>query len=96
MNENSFRHLRDEMLAASDDLDELHFPPRFRETRIALRAAIARMEADGIPNETLVAVMMSETIPRMVEERGPGWVATMLAKLAQSIGSAVPPSCLRQ
>jgi hypothetical protein len=43
------------------------------------------MESIGIADGTAAAVMLSETLPRMAHERGPEWLAAMLAKLSQHI-----------
>jgi hypothetical protein len=84
--------LRDRMLEAPDELDESHLPFRFKEARSVLVQAISELEAGGIPNETLVTVMLAEMLPRMVHQNGPTWAAAMLAKLAQNIGAGNSPA----
>jgi hypothetical protein len=88
--------LRDRMLDAADEVDERHLPLRFTEARSALVEAISNLEAIGIPNETLVTVMLAEMLPRMVRQNGPEWAATMLAKLARNIGAGASPAGIRQ
>ena len=88
--------LRDRMLDAPNEVDEMHLPPRFKEAREALGQIIARLEANGIPNETLVTVMLSEMLPRMVHQNGPEWAAAMLFKLAHNIGAGASPSGMSQ
>jgi hypothetical protein len=83
--------LRDRMLDAPDEIDEARLPPRFREARALLRESIARAEAAGVLPETIVTVLMSEMMPRMVETYGPIWVAAMLTKLAANIRAGVAP-----
>jgi hypothetical protein len=90
----SIGELRDQMLEAPEGIDEL--PPQFMDARSRVREAIALIEAAGIPNETLVAVLMSEMLPRMVHDRGPLWTATLLAQLSHEIGTGAAPSCARQ
>jgi hypothetical protein len=82
------------LLAAAGDNDELS--AQFFDARGHIREAIARIEAAGIPSETLVAVLMSEMLPRMVRDRGPLWTATVLAELAHQIGGGTAPTCTRQ
>jgi len=77
--------LRDEMLSAPDRVDDSHLPPRFAETRTALRDAIKHLEAKGVSNGTIVMAMLSETLPRMVYERGPAGAAATLSKIADSL-----------
>jgi hypothetical protein len=84
--------LRDRMLDAPDELDESHLPFRFKEARSLMAEAISKLEAAGIPNETLVTVMLAEMLPRMVHQNGPAWAAAMLAKLAQNIGTGRSPA----
>jgi hypothetical protein len=88
--------LRDRLLDAPNEVDERHLPPRFNEARTALVEAITNMEAIGIPNETLLTVMLAEMLPRMVHQNGPEWAAAMLAKLAHNIGAGVSPAGMRQ
>ena len=88
--------LRDRMLAAPDDIAPSRLPPRFKEARTAFVKAIARLEAAGIPNETLVVVMLTQMLPRMVHENGPAWAAATLAKLANDIGVGASPAGRRQ
>jgi hypothetical protein len=88
--------LRDRMLDAPDEVDDRHLPPRFKEARCALVEALTSMEATGMPNETLVTVMLAEMLPRMVHQNGPEWAAAMLVKLARNIGAGASPPGMRQ
>jgi hypothetical protein len=96
MNRSPLDQLRDRMLDAPDEVEERRLPPRFKEARCALAAALAGMEAAGMPNETLVTVMLAEMLPRMVHQNGPEWAAAMLAKLARNIGAGTSPAGMRQ
>jgi hypothetical protein len=60
MSRDALNTLRDRMLEAPDEIDEQRLPERFTEARAALRDAIARIEASGIANKTLITVMLSE------------------------------------
>jgi hypothetical protein len=96
MKRNPLDQLRDRMLAAPDDINQSHLPPRFSEARSAFADIIARLEAAGIPTETLVIVMLTQMLPRMVHQNGPEWTAATLAKPASDIGAGASPDGLRQ
>ena len=76
---------REEMLHAPEEIDASVVPPRFDEARDHIRAAIERIERTGISTETLHAVLMSETLPRLIQQHGPLWVAAMLAQLSSAL-----------
>lgn len=88
--------LRDRMLAAPEGIDARYLPPRFNEARELLRETLAAMEGRGIPGDTVMTVMLSETVPRMTFERGPAWTAATLNKLAQNIALGTIPNSPRQ
>lgn len=88
--------LRDRMLRAPDDVDALNLPPRFQEAQEAFTRVISRLQRKGIPEETLVTVMLAEMLPRMVHHSGPARTAATLAKLAQSLSAGVSPPGKRQ
>jgi len=60
--------VRAEILRTPDEMDATVEPPRFDEARDHLRLAVERIERAGIPAETLHAVLMSETLPRLIDE----------------------------
>jgi hypothetical protein len=76
-----------EMLAASGEIEGGRVPARFDEARASMRDEIARLVAAGVPDLTLVAVMLTEVIPRMVHENGSEWAASVLTHLASNIRS---------
>lgn len=76
-----------QILAASDEIGERRAPARFDEARASMRDEIARLTAAGVPDLTLVAVMLTEMIPRMVHENQPEWAASVLTHLASNIRS---------
>jgi hypothetical protein len=85
-----------QMLAAGDETEERRVPARFEEARASLRDEIARLAAAGVPDLTLVAVMLTEMIPRMVRESGPEWAAEVLTHLASNIRSTAAQLRKRQ
>jgi hypothetical protein len=91
-----FHNLCVHMLAGADQIDHRRVPARFDEARAHMRDAIARLEAAGVPDLTLVAVMLSEMIPRMVRENGPEWAAAALTDLASNIRAGAVQSRTRQ
>jgi hypothetical protein len=88
--------LRDRLLTAPDEVNQSHLPPRFREARAVFVDTIARLEAAGIPNETLFTVMLTQMLPRMVHQNGPAWAAATPVKLARDIGGGAYPADTRQ
>ena len=96
MSEEPLHDLCIQMLAAADEIQERRVPARFDEARASLRDEIARLEASGVPDLTLVAVMLSEMIPRMVQENGAEWAAAVLTHLASNISSGATQSRTRQ
>jgi hypothetical protein len=84
------------MLAAADDIEERCVPARFDEARASMRDEIARLATAGVPDLTLVAVMLGEAIPRMVHENGPEWAAAVLTNLASNVSSGAAQSRTRQ
>jgi len=84
--------LKDRMLEAPNEVHPDHLPPRFKEARSMLIETLVKMKSKGILNDTMVAVMLSEMLPRTVHQNGPLWAATMLAKPAQSIRDGDSPA----
>ena len=76
---------REELLHTPEEMDASVVPPRFDEARDHIGLAIERIERAGIPAETLHAVLMSETLPRLIHEHGPLWVAAMLAQFSSAL-----------
>lgn len=96
MTSNPLDQLRDRMLEAPNDVDALHLPPRFDEARQAFVRVIDRLQRKGVPNDTLVTVMLAEMLPRMVHQNGPEWAAATLAKIAQSLVAGLSPAGKQQ
>lgn len=82
--------LRDQMLAAPDQLDPDRLPQRFGEAQALLREAIAKAERFGIPQGTLAATLMSEATPRLVEAYGPAHASRILAMFAACLSAGAP------
>jgi len=76
------------LLESVDDASAVELPPRFAEALEHVRAVIARCDKAGIPNNTLLAALMTELMPRLVQAYGPGGVASMLNQLALELSSA--------
>lgn len=92
MKQNPLDQLRDRMLAAPDEINPSRLPPGFMEARTAVAETLARLETAGIPSETLVTVLLTQMLPRMVHQNGPAWTAGILAKLANDIGGGASPA----
>jgi hypothetical protein len=76
------------LLEPVDDASGVELPPRFAEALKQVRAVIARCDKAGIPNDTLLAALMTELMPRLVHAYGPGGVASALNQLALELSSA--------
>ena len=53
-----------------------------------MRAVIARCDKVGIPSDTLIAALMTELMPRLVQAYGSNGVAVVLNQLALELSSA--------
>lgn len=78
------RIVRDEM---TDDGDAMAGPVRFEEALDAIRNAIARCEVAEIPVDTILAALMTEVMPRMVDAYGSYRVISVLNDLAAHIAA---------
>lgn len=67
------------------DPSGLEFPPRFKEAVEQVRAMSDRCGSAGIPNETILAALLIELMPRLVDAYGSVGVAAMLGRLAREI-----------
>ncbi|TQV69727.1 hypothetical protein [Denitrobaculum tricleocarpae] len=76
------------LLEPLDEVSDDHLPPRFSDALTELRAAIARCHTAGIPEDTTLAALLVETMPRLVEAYGADGAAAMLGELAQEISDA--------
>ncbi len=84
-----------DLLGPADDNADVQQPPRFSDAIVEIRAAIGRCEEARVPRDTILAALMAELMPRLVDAYGPGSVASMLNKLACEVsGSGEPPSAI--
>lgn len=79
-----------------DDEAPETFPPGFLQGRDCVRSGIANASASGIPEASLLAVLLAETLPRLVNAYGPAQAAVILSRLAHDIGAGVAPNCKPQ
>ena len=85
------------LLEPVDDLSDVQLPPRLADALAEVRAAIARCDEAGIPKDTVLAALMTELMPRLVEAYGPDGVASVLGQLAGEIStSGRPPSAIQE
>ena len=81
------------LLAPVDAISDVQLPPRFADAVAEVRSAIARCDDAGIPRDTVLAALMTELMPRLVEAYGSNGVASALSELAREIlASGSPPS----
>jgi hypothetical protein len=89
--------LLQERRAASQDDDTLDImSPGFLQARDCVRSGIGQANASGVPETSLLAVLLAETLPRLVNAYGPAQAAVILSRLAHDIGSGVAPNCKPQ
>ncbi|WP_282606229.1 hypothetical protein [Pelagibius sp. Alg239-R121] len=79
------------LLEPVDDTSDVDLPLRFAEALGEVRAAIARCDKAGIPSDTVLAALMTELMPRLVQAYGPTGVASVLSQLADEISTAGGP-----
>jgi hypothetical protein len=79
-----------------DEFDSDAVPSGFGDARNAIRNGIAQASAIGTPDSTTLAVLMAETLPRLVDAYGPNRAAVILARLAHDIGAGIAPNCRSQ
>ena len=76
------------LLEPVDDISDVQLPPRLADALAEVRAAIERCDEAGIPRDTVLAALMTELMPRLVEAYGPSGVASVLGQLAHDISSS--------
>ena len=84
------------MHSVPDEFEPTLVPPGFFEARDAIRRGILQAGSVGMTEATVLAVLLSETLPRLVHAYGPSNAAVILARLAHDIGSGAAPNCRRQ
>jgi hypothetical protein len=76
------------LLEPAADASEVKLPPHFAEALTQVRAAISRCTDARIPNDTVLAALMTELMPRLVSAYGPASVARVLRHIAGEIATA--------
>lgn len=79
----SFRDF--DLLEPAPDASKLTLPPRFAEALTIVRGAISDCASAKIPNDTVVAALMTEVIPALVSVYGPAGVVSLLRQMAAKI-----------
>ena len=64
--------------------------------REVVRRGIAQAETAGLLGSELLAVLMSETLPRLVNAYGSANASLILIRIARDIASGAAPNCTRQ
>jgi hypothetical protein len=86
------RKTEDDLLEPADDTLGMELPPHFSEAHEQVCALINECDTAGVPTDTILAALMTELMPRLVQAYGPSGVATMLNHLASEIsGTGDPP-----
>ena len=76
-----------EMLKPVDDTSDAPLPPRFSDALGEIRATIRRCDEQNIPRDTVLAALLTELMPLLVESYGPRKVGFMLDQLARDINN---------
>ena len=76
------------LLEPVDDISDVQLPPRLDDALAEVRAAIARCDEAGIAKDTVLAALMTELMPRLVEAYGPSGVASVLDQLARETSAS--------
>lgn len=84
--------LRDRLLSTPDEIDPRTLPEGLGVARNAIRRAIARTAEAGVPDHTLALVLMSETLPRLIDAHGPLAVAKILECMSAAIAGGIAPN----
>jgi hypothetical protein len=87
--------LRDHLQAIANECNPSVFPDGFETARVVIRAAISEVETEHSA-EALLAVLITETVPRLIEIYGPQTTGIILTRLGASIASGAAPNCARQ
>ena len=82
-----------------DDRDKIRptsLPHHECEGRGAIRAGIREAETKGLSGSMLLAALISETLPRLVNAYGPANAALILTRIARDIRTGTAPNTTRQ
>ena len=79
--------LESDLLDPVDAVSDEDLPPRFTEAHEQICDLIERLKKAGIPTDTVLAALMAELMPRLVQIYGPDGVVMMLKRLAGEISS---------
>ena len=79
------RIIMQEILKPVDDTSDVKFPPHFADALGEVRAAITRCDEQSIPKDTVLAALLTELMPLLVDAYGPSKVASILSQLAHEL-----------
>ena len=75
------------LLEPVDDISDVKLPRHFADALAEIRTAIERCDAAEIPGDTVLAALVTELMPRLVEAYGPSGAASVLSRLAREISA---------
>jgi hypothetical protein len=79
-----------------DDLTSVRLPPGFEVASDIIRAALKSCEQRQVCQDVVLAVLLAEFLPRLVNVYGPTGVTAILAQIGQSIEQGSVGAQLRQ
>ena len=90
------RKFENDMLEPAVDGLDVNLPPLFAEAHEQVCALIEGCDKAGVPADTVLAALMAELMPRLVQAYGSSGVALMLKRLASEISNTGdPPTALQ-
>ena len=87
MNDKTRDPIIQEMLKPVDDASDVKLPLGYPDALSEIRAAIIRCDEQSIPRDTMLAALLTELMPRLVDAYGSRKVGFMLNQLAQEINN---------
>jgi hypothetical protein len=92
----AMQHVRAQLSRVIEKFDETRLPPRFADARSGLRDALAALEAKEIPEETLIAAIVNEALPRLLARHGLLGTGAILRRIADGLDPQPPADSRHQ
>jgi hypothetical protein len=83
-----------DLLKPVDDASAVALPPGFADALTEVRAAITRCRKAALPENTVLAALLTELMPGLIHVHGSDRVAVMLRCLADEIAIAGVPQSI--
>lgn len=90
------QHVRERLSRAVEKFDENRLPPRFADARARLHRTLGELEADGVREETLIAAIVNEALPRLLARHGLLGTGAILRRIADGLDPQQPAGSKQQ